>query len=284
VSPVPGALPNFTTVAPVRFIPVMVTTVPPAIGPVAGLMPVMVGASTAVTIRSAVVAAAAVAVGGRYNRKDHPPAVGTTYEAVNVPLVLVVPVVSVVQALEVDGRRCTLTVRATYPVPVLTDTASVSVAPTATLAEAVAHPDTDVAAPVTPVTMREPVVRAAAVAVAGTSSRKYQTPVPGTVYAAVYTPVLEVVPEATVVQALDVDARRCTLTDRATYPVPVLTDTASLTTYPTAPLVAVVDHPDTAVVAPVTPVTFRELVVADVAVLVAFTDNRKYHTPVPGTE
>jgi hypothetical protein len=63
----------------------------------------------------------------------------------------------------------------------------------------------------------------------------------------VYAPALLVVPDATVDQVLEVDGRRCTLTDLATYPVPVLTDTASLITYPIAPLVAVVDHPATVV-------------------------------------
>ena len=62
-----------------------------------------------------------------------------------------------------------------------------------------------------------------------------------------YAPALLVVPVATVDHVDDVDGRRCTLTDRATYPVPVLMDTASLITYPTAPLVDVVTHPDTAV-------------------------------------
>ena len=35
--------PNFTAVAPVKFVPVMVTDVPPAVGPLAGLSPVTVG-------------------------------------------------------------------------------------------------------------------------------------------------------------------------------------------------------------------------------------------------
>ena len=62
-----------------------------------------------------------------------------------------------------------------------------------------------------------------------------------------YAPAALVVPVPTVDHVLDPDARRCTTTDRATNPLPVLTDTASLTTYPTAPLAAVVDHPDTTV-------------------------------------
>ena len=86
-----------------------------------------------------------------------------------------------VQVDEVDGRRCTLTVRATYPVPVLTDTASATVAPTAVTGRVVDHPDTTVAAPVIPVTLRELDTRAAALAVGGTDSRKYHTPTPGTV-------------------------------------------------------------------------------------------------------
>jgi len=38
--------PNFTPVAPVKFVPVMVTTVPPAAGPLVGLSDVTVGAAT----------------------------------------------------------------------------------------------------------------------------------------------------------------------------------------------------------------------------------------------
>ena len=44
VTDVAAVLPNFTLVAPVRFVPVMVTLVPPALGPVFGLMLVTVGA------------------------------------------------------------------------------------------------------------------------------------------------------------------------------------------------------------------------------------------------
>ena len=43
-----------------------------------------------------------------------------------------------------------------------------------------------------------------------------------------YAPVLLVLPVPTVVHVVDVDDRRCTLSERATYPLPVLTDTASL--------------------------------------------------------
>jgi hypothetical protein len=45
---VAAVLPKSTTVAPVRLVPVIVTLVPPATGPVAGLIPVTVGAATAV--------------------------------------------------------------------------------------------------------------------------------------------------------------------------------------------------------------------------------------------
>lgn len=43
LNPVAGVVPNFTAVAPVRFVPVMVTTVPPRMDPVAGDSAVMVG-------------------------------------------------------------------------------------------------------------------------------------------------------------------------------------------------------------------------------------------------
>ena len=39
-------VPNITAVALARFVPVIVTVVPPAAGPAAGLMPVTVGAGT----------------------------------------------------------------------------------------------------------------------------------------------------------------------------------------------------------------------------------------------
>ena len=41
-----GVLPNLTDVAPVRFVPVMVTAVPPAAGPELGEMPVIAGRAT----------------------------------------------------------------------------------------------------------------------------------------------------------------------------------------------------------------------------------------------
>ena len=40
-------LPKLTAVAPVKLVPVIVTEVPPAAGPLAGLMPVTVGVGTA---------------------------------------------------------------------------------------------------------------------------------------------------------------------------------------------------------------------------------------------
>jgi len=40
--------PNFTLFAPVRFVPVIVTTVPPNVEPVGGAMPVTVGSKTVV--------------------------------------------------------------------------------------------------------------------------------------------------------------------------------------------------------------------------------------------
>lgn len=43
LKPVAGVVPNFTAVAPVRFVPVMVTTVPPRVDPVAGDSAVIVG-------------------------------------------------------------------------------------------------------------------------------------------------------------------------------------------------------------------------------------------------
>jgi hypothetical protein len=43
---VAGVAPNETPVAPVRFVPVIVTDVPPPVGPLAGLIPVTVGATT----------------------------------------------------------------------------------------------------------------------------------------------------------------------------------------------------------------------------------------------
>ena len=45
VKPVAAAVPNLTAVAPVRFVPVMVTLVPPVVGPVVGLTTVTAGAT-----------------------------------------------------------------------------------------------------------------------------------------------------------------------------------------------------------------------------------------------
>ena len=42
----PAAVPNLTAVAPVRSVPVMVTLVPPVVGPLVGAMAVTVGAAT----------------------------------------------------------------------------------------------------------------------------------------------------------------------------------------------------------------------------------------------
>jgi hypothetical protein len=46
VNVVADVAPNFTAVAPVKFVPVMVTLVPPAVGPLAGLTLLTVGAAT----------------------------------------------------------------------------------------------------------------------------------------------------------------------------------------------------------------------------------------------
>jgi len=45
VKPVAAVAPNFTAVAPARFVPVSVTDVPPAVGPAEGEIPVIVGPS-----------------------------------------------------------------------------------------------------------------------------------------------------------------------------------------------------------------------------------------------
>ncbi len=46
VTPVAFVVPNFTAVAPVKPVPVIVTLVPPVAGPLAGLSTVTVGAAT----------------------------------------------------------------------------------------------------------------------------------------------------------------------------------------------------------------------------------------------
>ena len=43
---VAAVAPNVTAVAPVKLVPVIVTVVPPAVGPAVGLTPVTVGAAT----------------------------------------------------------------------------------------------------------------------------------------------------------------------------------------------------------------------------------------------
>ncbi|MGO4598520.1 hypothetical protein [Terrabacter sp. 2RAF25] len=121
----------------------------------------------------------------------------------------------------------------------------------------------------TPVTCRCAVTAAAAEAVAGASRRKYHVPVAGMAYAAVYAPVLLVVPVATVLHVVVLEARRCTDTGRAVAAVPVLTTTGEEKVWLTAPDAVVVGHPDTVVGAPVTPVTVRLAVVAAAAVVVA---------------
>jgi hypothetical protein len=46
VNPLPATVPNVTAVAPVKFVPVMVIPVPPAVLPVFGVTAVTVGAGT----------------------------------------------------------------------------------------------------------------------------------------------------------------------------------------------------------------------------------------------
>jgi hypothetical protein len=50
VTPVAAVVPNFTAVAPVKLVPVIVTVVPPAVEPLVGLIPVTVGATAAVYV------------------------------------------------------------------------------------------------------------------------------------------------------------------------------------------------------------------------------------------
>ena len=45
VNPVAGVAPKFTAVAPVRLVPVIVTDVPPVVGPAVGEIDVTVGAA-----------------------------------------------------------------------------------------------------------------------------------------------------------------------------------------------------------------------------------------------
>src|SRR6202011_4007844 len=63
VKPVAAVPPNSTAVAPVRFVPVIVTTVPPVVGPLVGLTAVTVGApTTKVNLSPAEVVVVAIAV------------------------------------------------------------------------------------------------------------------------------------------------------------------------------------------------------------------------------
>jgi hypothetical protein len=48
-----GAPPKLTLVTPVKLIPVMVTTVPPAAGPEVGEMPITVGGAVMVSVSAA---------------------------------------------------------------------------------------------------------------------------------------------------------------------------------------------------------------------------------------
>ncbi len=59
---VAGVVPNLTDVAPLKLVPVMVTVVPPAIGPPVGVKPVMVGAVGATNVKLVVEVAVPPAV------------------------------------------------------------------------------------------------------------------------------------------------------------------------------------------------------------------------------
>jgi hypothetical protein len=48
--PVAATPPIVTAVAPVKFVPLMLTGVPPAVGPLVGEMPVTAGAATTITL------------------------------------------------------------------------------------------------------------------------------------------------------------------------------------------------------------------------------------------
>ena len=63
---VAGVVPKSTAVAPVKPVPVIVTNVPPAAGPLVGLRPVTVGAATAVYVNSS-----AAEVSRRAARRRH---------------------------------------------------------------------------------------------------------------------------------------------------------------------------------------------------------------------
>lgn len=167
-SPEPATVPNETALAPVRFVPVTVTRVPPASGPIDGLTALTVGAATPVTARAEVAAAAAVAVGTTESRKYHRPCPGIEYFAVRAPEPVVVVVETVDHDVDEEGLRCTRTARAAYPDPVLTETASVITDPTGPRTAVVDQPDTAVLRPLTPVTLRLLVTAEEAVDVLGT--------------------------------------------------------------------------------------------------------------------
>ena len=65
VTPVAGVPPKVTDVAPVRFVPVIVTVVPPAVGPALGESPVTVGAGTGAAVVLVVLVDVVVVVTGR---------------------------------------------------------------------------------------------------------------------------------------------------------------------------------------------------------------------------
>ncbi len=85
---VAGVVPKSTAVAPVKLVPVIVTRVPPAVGPLVGLTPVTVGATAAVYVKSSAEDVA-----------DVPPGVVTVTSTVPVPAglsaVIVVPLTTV---------------------------------------------------------------------------------------------------------------------------------------------------------------------------------------------
>ena len=66
VTPVAAVVPNFTAVTPVKLVPVMVTEVPPPVGPRVGLTPVTVGVVDGVAvIRLSMLPLAVVAASAR---------------------------------------------------------------------------------------------------------------------------------------------------------------------------------------------------------------------------
>lgn len=226
VTPVAGVVPNFTAVAPVRFVPMMVTTVPPAVGPVDGVIAVNAGAGAVVLVvrvRSPVVAAAAVNVAAACTRYRYVPLVGVNVAA-HTPVVSVTPEAIVDQTVAPTAARCTTIARAAAGTPtVVTVTDAAIGTPAGTVAAPVGHPVIVVAAPVTLFTDRIGVLTAFAVAVAGTLTLTTHDPGFGTVYTTVYAPAAVVFPVVTVVHVVAEARRCCTFTVRVTYPVPVLT-------------------------------------------------------------